>query len=169
MRRVGGVAALAFSLLGVAQCEKGEELAFGRAGTVVPIVLATRTIVGPAKDLCLTVIVYSNGLAQISRGEAENEASRSVQVSEEDVRALYAALGDAGAGELGGMLEDYGAIASRSRNTIVSYFQPSVIPGRAWSTTFSFASSPVDPRAYEIWGLLQSFVEQHFGRVVFEE
>lgn len=172
MKRLSAALVLGVGLLpafGFTHCEEGHRVAFGRSGEMVPLVVATRHVAGPNIDLRLSVTVYSNGLATVARDEAGNEMSRSVQVDPAALLELHAALVAGGAAQLRGPLEDTGFVASRSRHTVITFLEPWLPPSKAWSNTFSFANDPVDDRAHEVWEVLETFVEVHFGRLIFRE
>jgi hypothetical protein len=155
-------------MLGVGHCEGGDTLAFERQGIPVPILVVSRGVTSPTRELNLALMVYSNGFAQASREEEGNLQTASVHVGPEEAASLHAALGAAGASALSGPVADGGAVQGVNRSTRITYLEPSLAAGHAWSNTFSFGNAPLDPRAIDSWSIVEDFVALNLGRV-FEE
>lgn len=160
--------------MGVSHCERGDELAFApaacfsswseggfRGASILPVVVARRTYSGlyvPA-EVVLEITTCGASLTTISEGAVEKRGP--FRFDPREVRELHDALAEAGAGDITGYT-DCAMTTGHDTSTEITFFEPSLVPGRAWANRFAFGNCSLDPRAGDVSQVLSAWVTDHF-------
>ncbi len=161
--------------LGIGHCELGDARAFGQScllrtdedpirAKVVSFLNRASGLFG-SSELRLEVTACGTSLLRIVNGAAE-EFGPIRLVEPGDAKALHDALVNAGALDAESAHVGFGAcgiaISAPWIYNEVTVYEPSPLPGTAWSNAFSFGTCASTPQTAAIEQILSDWIEAHF-------
>jgi hypothetical protein len=163
--------------LGIGHCQQGDDRVFGEG--CIRIYGPSSATRPPAKLVSweyeasglqgsihqrLDVSACSTSLTRVENGVGR--ALGPLRIESAEAKALHDALVEAGALDATSVPADFFdcgfAISSYVGRSDVTVYEPSLIPGGAWSNSFTFGHCAHTPQTEAIEALLRDWVEAHF-------